>query len=153
MPLAIAAFIILGFLIDLPFLDHIDASQITAKSAKKVFESIGIEAFIRNNHLLFGLFMAAIILWVTEAIPNYLTSLVLIVSLVLTGVLPEKEAYAQLRHPVTRLNIMSFVLASMLVATGVAKRLALWFILRFRKNASTIFISFIIINLILSAFI
>lgn len=153
LPLAIAAFIILGFLIDLPFLDHIDASQITAKSAKKVLESIGIEAFIRNNHLMFGLFMAAIILWITEAIPNYLTSLVLIVSLVLTGVLPEKEAYAQLGHPVMWLNIMSFVLASMLVATGVAKRLALWFILRFGKNASTIFISFIIINLILSAFI
>jgi sodium-dependent dicarboxylate transporter 2/3/5 len=51
------------------------------------------------------------------------------------------------------LNIMSFVLASMLVKTGVAKRFALWFILRFGKNASRVFLSFIVINLVLSAFI
>jgi anion transporter len=68
-------------------------------------------------------------------------------------VLPEKEALAQLGHPVMWLNIMSFVLASMLVATGVAKRFALWFIIKFGKSASSIFISFILINLVLSAFI
>jgi anion transporter len=89
----------------------------------------------------------------TEAIPNYLTSLLLIISLVLTGVLSEKTAYAQLGHPVMWLNIMSFVLASMLVVTGLAKRFALWLIIRFGKNASTVFISFIVINLVLSAFI
>lgn len=152
-PLALIAFVLLGYVLKIGFLDHITVDQITAKSAKKVFESIGLEAFIRNNHLMLGIFAAGIILWITEAIPNYLTSLILIVTLVLTGVLPEKEAYAQLGHPVMWLNIMSFVLASMLVATGVAKRFALWFILRFGKNAPSIFISFIIINLILSAFI
>jgi anion transporter len=89
----------------------------------------------------------------TEAIPNYLTSLMLIISLVLTGVLSEKVAYAQLGHPVMWLNIMSFVLASMLVVTGLAKRFALWLIIKFGKNASTIFLSFLFINLILSAFI
>jgi len=48
---------------------------------------------------------------------------------------------------------MSFVLASMLVVTGLAKRFALWLIIKFGKNASTIFLSFLFINLILSAFI
>jgi len=37
-------------------------------------------------------FVVALIVWITEAIPNYLTSLILIISLVLTGVLPEKVA-------------------------------------------------------------
>jgi len=41
----------------------------------------------------------------------------------------------------------------MLVKTGVAKRFALWFILRFGKSASSIFFSFILINIVLSAFI
>ena len=41
----------------------------------------------------------------------------------------------------------------MLVKTRVAKRFALWFIVRFGKNASSIFLSFIIINIVLSAFI
>ncbi|MBE0661498.1 MAG: DASS family sodium-coupled anion symporter [Bacteroidales bacterium] len=152
-PLALIAFFLLGFVIKIPFLQEIDAASLVDNAARKAFDKIGPEAFIRSNYLMLAIFVAAIILWITEAIPNYLTSLILIVSLVLTGVLPEKEAYAQLGHPVMWLNIMSFVLASMLVKTGVAKRFALWFILRFGKNASNIFLSFIVINMVLSAFI
>lgn len=152
-PLALIAFLLLGFVIKIPFLQEIDATSLVDNAARKAFDKIGTEAFIRSNYLMLAIFVAAIILWITEAIPNYLTSLILIVSLVLTGVLPEKEAYAQLGHPVMWLNIMSFVLASMLVKTGVAKRFALWFILRFGKNASNIFLSFILINMVLSAFI
>jgi solute carrier family 13 (sodium-dependent dicarboxylate transporter), member 2/3/5 len=152
-PLSILAFIIVGFFIHLPFLDVILYDDLVSESARKAFTKIGNDAFARSNHLMLAIFLAGIILWITEAIPNYLTSLILIIGLVLTGVLSEKEAYAQLGHPVMWLNIMSFVLASMLVTTGVAKRFALWFILRFGKNAGSIFISFIVINTILSAFI
>jgi anion transporter len=152
-PLAIISFILLAFIVDVPFLSSIDPNSLVSSAAQKAYKALGEVAFIRSNQMMLGIFVAAIILWMTEAIPNYLTSLILIISLVLTGVIPEKEAYAQLGHPVMWLNIMSFVLASMLVATGVAKRFALWFIIRFGKNASSIFISFIIINIILSAFI
>ncbi|MGE0089089.1 MAG: SLC13 family permease [Bacteroidales bacterium] len=151
-PLAIISFILFAFIIKLPFLQNIDPARLTAE-AKKVFDSIGPEAFSRNNAIMLGIFLGSIILWITEAIPNYLTSLILIISLVLTGVLPEKKAYAELGHPVMWLNIMSFVLASMLVATGVAKRFALWFILKFGKSASAIFLSFLFINVVLSIFI
>jgi len=151
--LALAAFILFAYVIKLPFLQSIDASHVITSTAKQTLEKVGIEQFIRNNEFMLAIFVASIILWMTQAIPNYLTSLMLIIGLVLTGVLSEKTAYAQLGHPVMWLNIMSFVLASMLVATGLAKRFALWLILRFGKNASTIFLSFIVINLILSAFI
>ena len=67
--------------------------------------------------------------------------------------LSEVDAYHQLGHKVMWLNILSFVLASMLVKTKVAKRFALWLILKFGKNAGMIFLSFIIINVVLSAFI
>ena len=152
-PLAIFAFILFAFFIELPFLQNIEAENIVSERALKEFQRIGAEAFSRSNAYMLAIFLASIILWMTQAIPNYQTSLILIISLVLSGVLPEREAYAQLGHPVMWLNIMSFVLASMLVETGVAKRFALWFILRFGKNAGTIFLSFIVINLILSAFI
>ena len=151
-PLAIVSFVLLGFVLKLSFLQQIDPTQLT-EEAKKVFDKIGPDAFLRNNAVLLGIFVAALILWITESLPNYLTSLILMVSLVLTGVLPEKKAYAELGNPVMWLNIMSFVLASMLVATGVAKRFALWFILKFGKNAGTIFLSFMVINIVLSAFI
>ncbi|MHC1704872.1 MAG: SLC13 family permease [Tenuifilaceae bacterium] len=151
-PLAIIAFVLFAFILKLPFLQNIDPTHLTDE-ARKVFDQIGSEAFSRSNALMLGIFLAGIILWITEAIPNYLTSLIIIISLVLTGVLPEKKAYAELGHPVMWLNIMSFVLASMLVATGVAKRFALWFILKFGKSAGAIFLSFLFINIVLSAFI
>lgn len=150
-PLALMAFLSILFL-DIPFLQNIDVSSLS-KSALENYNKIGLENFIHSNKAMLAIFVAALILWITEAIPNYLTSLILIITLVLTGVLSEKVAYAQLGHKVMWLNILSFILASMLVATGVAKRFALWFILKFGKNASSIFISFIAINVVLSLFI
>jgi len=151
-PLAVIVFFLFAFIIDMPFLQNIDPTHLS-KSAKVAFDKIGEVAFIRSNVFLAGIFLAGLILWMTEAIPNYLTSLILIAALVLFNVVPEKEAYANLGHPVMWLNIMSFILASMLVSTGIAKRFALWFIIKIGKNASSIFISFLVINVVLSAFI
>ncbi|MEZ5012281.1 MAG: SLC13 family permease [Bacteroidales bacterium] len=151
-PLAILTFIFIYFFLDLSFLQNIDYTKLS-DPAKVIFDRIGADRFSHSNIALLAIFSAALILWITEAIPNYLTSLILIIALVLTKVLPEKEAYAQLGHTVMWLNILSFVLASMLVATGVAKRFALWFIVRFGKNATTVFFSFMVINLVLSMFI
>ena len=128
-PLAILAFVLFNWVIDIDFLKtQAEASML-------------------------AIFVSGLILWMTEAIPNYLTSLVIILAIVLTGVTSQKVAFAQLGHPVMWLNILSFVLASMLVKTRVAKRFALWFVLKFGKSASGIFFSFIVINIVLSAFI
>ena len=151
-PLAIIAFIALMFFVKIPFLENFDIESLS-KNARINFDNIGLEQFIYSNKAMLAIFVASLILWITEAIPNYLTSLILIIALVLTKVLPEEVAYAQLGHKVMWLNILSFILASMLVATGVAKRFALWFILRFGKNASSVLLSFMIINIVLSLFI
>ena len=151
-PLSVITFLVIMFLADIPYLHNFNPESL-GKSAAANFNKIGLEQFIYTNKAMLAIFLAALILWITEAIPNYLTSLILIIALVLTGVLPEDEAYAQLGHPVMWLNILSFVLASMLVVTGVAKRFALWFILRFGKNASSIVLSFMVINIVLSLFI
>ena len=152
LPLAFVVFIVIYFLFDISYLQNINPDSLSTKAAE-VYKAVGAENFSRANIAMLAIFLGALILWITEAIPNYLTSLILIIALVLTKVLPEKEAYAQLGHKVMWLNILSFILASMLVATGVAKRFALWFIVRFGKNASSIFLSFIVINLVLSLFI
>ena len=152
-PLAILAFVLIYWVADIGFLDNITEEGLTGAKALKRVGEVGLADFIRTNYAMLAIFAAAIVLWVSEAIPNYLTSLLLILGVVLTGVLPQKEAFAQLGHPVMWLNILSFVLASTLVKTRVAKRFALWFVLRFGKNASGVFFSFIIINLVLSMFI
>ncbi len=151
-PLAILTFILIYFVAKPTFLLHIDPSSLS-DYARLVYDTMGSEEFSRINIAMMAIFAVGIILWMTEAIPNYLTSLIIIISLVLTGVLSEKEAYAQLGHKVMWLNIMSFVLASMLVKTGLAKRFALWFIVHFGKNSSSLFLSFLVINVVLSAFV
>ena len=151
-PLAILSFILIYFIFKPGYLLDIDASSL-GDHARAIYDQIGSVEFSRINIAMLAIFVAGILLWMTEAIPNYLTSLIIIISLVLTGVLSEKDAYAQLGHKVMWLNIMSFVLASMLVKTGLAKRFALWFIVHFGKHSSSIFISFLIINVVLSAFI
>ncbi|MCF8366175.1 MAG: DASS family sodium-coupled anion symporter, partial [Bacteroidales bacterium] len=151
-PLAILSFVLIYFIVKPAYLLNIDPESL-GNSARLVFDKIGAAEFSRINIAMLAIFIFGVVLWMTEAIPNYLTSLIIIITLVLTGVLPEKEAYAQLGHKVMWLNIMSFVLASMLVKTGLAKRFALWFIVKFGKHSSSIFLSFLFINVVLSAFI
>ena len=151
-PLSILAFILLYLVADLPFIDSIDFSTL-GKEAGERYKELGETGFIRINYAMLAIFVAAIILWITEAVPNYLTSLILILAMVLTNITTDKVAYAQLGHPVMWLNILSFVLASMLVKTQVAKRFALWFVIKFGKNSAWVIFSFIIINIVLSAFI
>lgn len=151
-PLAIIVFLGIYYFMDISFLNDIDPDLLGKESLKR-FNDLGTQNFSRINYAMLAIFAASIVLWITEAIPNYLTSLLVIITMVLTGVTSEKLAYAQLGHPVMWLNILSFVLASMLVKTRVAKRFALWFVIRFGKNATWIFFSFIVINVVLSVFI
>ncbi len=151
-PLAIISFIVIYYFSDIGFLNNINA-DILQESGIKRWKELGAEGFSKINYAMLAIFAASIILWITEAIPNYLTSLIVILAMVLTGVTTENVAYAQLGHPVMWLNILSFILASMLVTTRVAKRFALWFVLKFGKNAGGIFFSFIVINIVLSIFI
>lgn len=100
-----------------------------------------------------GLFMATLVLWISEAVPNYLTSLIAIVAAILIGVIKMRPAFAYLGEPVMILNIGSFIMASALVATGLAKRLSLFMVLKMGRNISLIFLSFLALNVILGAFI
>lgn len=151
-PLAILVFVLIYFVADITFLNEINTEGLKEDALKR-FKDLGNEKFVRINYAMLAIFAASIILWITESVPSYLTSLLVIIAMVLTGVTTEKVAYAQLGHPVMWLNILSFVLASMLVTTRVAKRFALWFVLKFGKNAFGVFFSFIIINIVLSIFI
>jgi anion transporter len=151
-PIATIAFVLIYYFSDFTFLDFIDHAALKGDALER-FHALGADKFLRINYAMLAIFVTAIILWITEAIPNYLTSFFVIIAIVLTGVTTEKNAYAQLGHPVMWLNILSFILASMLVSTKVAKRFALWFVIRFGKNATGVFLSFIVINVVLSIFI
>ncbi|MGI5846902.1 MAG: SLC13 family permease [Candidatus Cryptobacteroides sp.] len=151
-PLAIVAFVLIYGFGHFGFIEGITEQSVTGKALSRLQE-LGLPGFIRANYAMLAIFTAGLILWITEAIPNYLTSLVIILAVVLCKVTTQNVAFAQLGHPVMWLNILSFVLASMLVKTRFAKRLSLWMVLRFGKTAKGILWSFLLINLILSMFI
>ncbi len=150
----VAAIVFISLLMmDMPhFIANADVTEV-GKAAKGHIEAFGVEAYRWHVQAMLAVFCMALVLWISEAIPNYLASLIVIISMVLIGILPERVAYAQLGHPIMWLNILSFILASMLVATGSIKRFALWFICKFGKSATPIFFSFMAINMVMSAFI
>lgn len=114
------------------------------------------EANVKNvGHLysVTGIFFFSLILWMTEALPSYLTSFIVIVATILLGVLPMRATFAYLGEPVMVLNIASFILASALVVTGLAKRIALKLVIRWGNHLAGIFWAFIALNIMLGAFI
>ena len=151
-PIAALVFILIYWVVDIPLFDNLDFASLSDKAQKRL-AVIGEPAFIRACYAMLAIFCASIVLWITEAVQSYLTSLMVILGVILCGVTTQKDAFAQLGHPVMWLNILSFVLASMLVKTRVAKRFALWFVLKFGKSAAGIFFSFLVINVVLSLFI
>ena len=151
-PLALIAFVLIYWCCHIGFIDNLDTGTLATKAQARL-GVLGLQDFLRANYAMLAIFVAGIILWMTEAIPNYLTSLLIILGTVLCGITTQKEALAQLGHPVMWLNILSFVLASMLVKTKFAKRLALAFVIKFGKSAKGVLWSFLLINLVLSAFI
>ena len=182
-PLAVIAFVLINWFSNIGFIENIQKDALTDKAVKRYeqIEKESTEAkrkaleidktvqlseaqlsevktethnqFVRINYAMLAIFVAGLILWMTEAIPNYITSLLIIFGTVVCGITSQKDALAQLGHPVMWLNILSFVLASMLVKTQFAKRMALAFVIKFGKSAKGVLWSFLVINLVLSAFI
>lgn len=100
-----------------------------------------------------GIFLSSLVLWLSEAIPNYLTSMYVIVAAIMTGTMGMRPAFAMMGEPVMILNIASFIMASALVATGLAKRVSLALVARMGHHLDLLFWAFILLNLLLGAFI
>lgn len=98
-------------------------------------------------------FALALVWWVTEPFPPYLTSITLLVLLVFRDVQPMEKVLGVLGMDVIWLNIMAFVLCSILLKTNLAKRLSLHLLVRFGKGAIPCLFAFVIIQLLLAPFI
>ena len=95
-------------------------------------------------------FMLALVWWVTEPIPTYVTSLALMFLLLATGVASAKTIMAVLGLEVIWLNLLAFILSAMLVKTKLARRLALWLVVRFGSTARWALFAFLIVQLALA---
>ena len=71
-------------------------------------------------------FLLALVWWVTEPFPTYVTSLVLMFLLLVTRTSAAKPIMDVLGMEVIWLNLLAFILAAMLVKTRLAKRMSLF---------------------------
>ena len=113
-------------------------------------------AKVKNVGFLYsatGIFVASLILWMTESIPSWLTSFIIVVVVVQCGIMPMREAFAYMGEPVMILNIASFIMASALVVTGLAKRVSLLLVVKMGTRLGMVFWAFILLNVIFGAFI
>lgn len=120
-----------------------------------IFNTAKLPKGVELSHLYSatGIFAFSLVLWMTESIPSYLTSFIIIVAVVLIGILPMRASFAYLGEPVMVLNIASFIMASALVVTGLAKRISLLLVLKWGNHLNGIFWAFIALNILLGAFI
>jgi anion transporter len=95
-------------------------------------------------------FSLALILWVSEAIPTHVTSLVLMVFLVFLNGWDMPSVLGSLGYDVIWLNVMAFILSSLLVKTQLAKRIALSLIVRFGRSAMPTLLAFMLLQMILA---
>jgi anion transporter len=95
-------------------------------------------------------FLLALVWWVTEPFPTYVTSLVLMFLLLVTRTSAAKPIMDVLGMEVIWLNLLAFILAAMLVKTRLAKRMSLFLILKFGRKASWALLAFVIIQLALA---
>ncbi|HNV72306.1 MAG TPA: SLC13 family permease, partial [Candidatus Ozemobacteraceae bacterium] len=95
-------------------------------------------------------FTLALVWWVCEPIPTYVTSLVLMLLLVFLDAWDQKQVLAVLGLDVIWLNVMAFILSSILVKTNLAKRVALALIVRFGTSSGRILLAFVGLQLLLA---
>jgi len=95
-------------------------------------------------------FALALIWWIAEPVPTYVTSLVLMVALVFTDAWKESKVLGVLGLDVIWLNVMAFILSAILIRTNLAKRLALALLVRFGRRAGTTLLAFVLLQLALA---
>lgn len=95
-------------------------------------------------------FAMALIWWIAEPVPTYVTSLVLMIVLVVSQASAPTAVMGVFGLDVIWLNILAFILSAMLVKTNLAKRLALWLMVHFGRKASWALGAFVLLQLALA---
>ncbi|HEV7734710.1 MAG TPA: DASS family sodium-coupled anion symporter [Candidatus Binatia bacterium] len=106
---------------------------------------------IEGLHAL-AIFCVCLVLWVTSALPLMITSLLAIILLPLSGVMPASKAYALFGNEAVFFILGVFILAACLMKSRLSTRLALFVLRRFGHTPRTLLISIFLLNAVMSFF-
>lgn len=100
-----------------------------------------------------GVFLIALILWATEAVPIAVTALLVVILQPLLGVAELRPAIASFMSPVFFFVIAMFCIAEVIVSTSLAKRFALWLLSRAGTDARRVVLAFMVGTATISTFV
>jgi sodium-dependent dicarboxylate transporter 2/3/5 len=103
-----------------------------------------------NGRSALAAFALALTWWIGEPIPTYVTSLVLMVTLILSGAWSEPNVLGVFGLDVIWLNVMAFILSAILIKTQLATRIALQLLVRFGSHAGTTLLAMVVVQLVLA---
>ncbi|WP_114192373.1 SLC13 family permease [Edaphovirga cremea] len=100
-----------------------------------------------------AIFVFALIMWVTCPVPIFITSLIVIILLSVTGTWSEKNVLGTLGYDVIWLMVSAFVLTSAMIKSNLARRFALFMVTRFGKTPKKTLFILVFINFALAFFV
>lgn len=99
-----------------------------------------------------AVFAVCIVLWVTEALPLMVTSLLALVALPMSGAIEAKRAYGMFGNEAVFFILGVFILAACIMKTRLSTRLALVILHRFGHSPRTLLASVFLLNAVMSFF-
>ncbi|MBT5773400.1 MAG: SLC13/DASS family transporter [Dehalococcoidia bacterium] len=100
--------------------------------------------------IVLGVLALVVVLWVSEAIPLFVTALCVPVVLVVAGVQPADDALAPFFHPIIALFFGGFLMAEAMRRVGLDRLAALNLVARFGRTPATLFAAMIAVSAFLS---
>jgi len=99
-----------------------------------------------------GIFVVCLVLWVTSVLPLMITSLLAIIMLPLSGVMPANKAFALFGNEAVFFILGVFILAACLMKSRLSTRLALGMLRRFGHTPRALLLSIYLLNALMSFF-
>ena len=106
----------------------------------------------QSSAFALGLLGLVAVLWVTEAVPLFVTSLAIPVLLVIDGAATAQEATAPFFNPIIVLFFAGFLMAQAMARSGLDRRIAIAVTARSGSGPKTMFISMLAITAAMSMF-
>ncbi len=103
-----------------------------------------------NTQIVLGLLVLVVVLWVSEAVPLFVTALTVPLVLVVAGVQPADDALQPFFHPIIALFFGGFLMAEAMRRVGLDRLAALNLVARFGRTPATLFAAMIAVAAFLS---
>ncbi|HEU4563502.1 MAG TPA: DASS family sodium-coupled anion symporter [Gemmatimonadaceae bacterium] len=105
-----------------------------------------------KGKIAFSIFLACTTLWVTNALPVGITGLMAVALLGLSGAMAPAEAFAAFGSSAVFFILGVFILAAAIIRSGLSKRIALQFLVRFGRSPYALATGMMLIAALLTVF-